>query len=140
MRKKPIGPRNYSEWAAALSHPLTALNAAYLRNGELKDRGLGVDLFNRISDYVVEEFNRSAAAVQRAEPQELYFQLEALCSKLRLCLFFRELAFLAPAHREALLSSLSRAVTELISAEKGTQDADISFALCELGHIIGVKV
>lgn len=139
MRKKPGGPRNYREWTEALSRPLTALNAQYLRNGELKEKELRASLFNRISDYVVEEFNRSAAAVREAEPEELVFRLEGLCTKLRLCLFFRELGFLAPAHREALVASLSRAAEEFVSVGEETQNADVSFALRELGQIIGVK-
>lgn len=140
MRKRPQGPQSYSEWAEALSRPLTALNAQYLRHGTLKEKKLYPSLAQRISDYVVEEFNRSAAAVREAEPEELLFRLEALCTKLRLCLFFRELGFLAPAHRDALLDSLSRAAGEFAAAGKEIGDANVSFALFELGRIIGVKV
>lgn len=140
MRKKALdGPRSYGDWLKALSWPLTALNAQYLRNGKLKEKELRTSLFNRISDYVVEEFNRSAAAVREAEPQELVFRLEALCTKLRLCLFFRQLDFLAAAHREALIASLSRATHALVAAEEEIQNADVSYALLELCQIIGVK-
>lgn len=140
MRKKAdVGPRSYGEWIQALSWPLTVLNAQYLRNGKLKEKELCTSLFNRISDYVVEEFNRSAAAVRDAEPEELVFRLEALCTKLRLCLFFRKLDFLAAAHREALAESLFRTTQALVFAEREIQNADVSYALLELCQIIGVR-
>lgn len=137
MRK---GPVHYIDWTEALSRPLDAENYAYLKGGKLKEKDLATSLFNRISDFVVDEFNRGAEAVKRAERGELVYTLAGFSAKLSRLFFYRELSFLEEKHREALTRSLQDALKELIrylAARCSEQDADVLFAIGVLKRTAG---
>ena len=141
MHKRIAGPNLYSEWVEALSSPLTYERAVYLQHGRLKDKKLEKTLFNRISDYVVDSFNRNVEAVKAADYPEIIYALRRFTAGLSQLLFFRHLSFLAEKNRQALLKSLTDATGELIkeiSAKFNTQDADLLFELNTLRRKSGV--
>lgn len=132
MTKRVKGPIHYTEWVALLSQPLTDESALLLGHGKLKEKALAVSLFNRISDYVVEEYNHRVEAVKTAEFSELIFALRKFSAGLSRSLFFLQLEFLSAEHKEALLQSLRDATKDLIrtvSEKFRPQDADLLFEL-----------
>ncbi len=137
MRK---GPVHYIDWTEALSHPLDAENYTYLKCGKLKEKELTASLFNRISDYVVEEFNRGAEAVKRAERGELIYVLVAFTAKLARLFFYQGLSFFEEKHKDALTCSVKDALNELIralSARDSEPDADLLYEICILKRLAG---
>ena len=143
MRKHTLGPSAYSDWVEALSAPLTYENVAYLKCGKLKEKRLTKALFNRISDRVVDTYNRNAEAVKAADYPEIIFSLRRFTAELSLLLFFQELDFLAEADRRALTQSLADATLQLIKAiwEKfNTQNADLIYELNALRRKIGAGI
>ena len=139
MRKQV--PVAYSEWVELLSRPLTDENAFCLQHGKLKEKRLRVALFNRISDYVVEDFNSRVEAVKRAEYSELVFALKNFSAQLSRLYFFKELDFIDEAYKQALMQSLKEATENLIAvlSEKfNTQDADLLYELNVLRRKSGV--
>ena len=142
MRKRAIGPVQYSEWVELLSRPLTNESAFYLRHGKLKDKHLSVSLFNRISDFVVEDYNNKAEAVKRAEYSEIVFALKNFSAELSRLLFFKELDFIDDKHKQALMQSLRDATRDLVAAlsnKFNTQDADLLYELNVLRRKSGVE-
>ena len=132
MSKRALGPVNYSEWVELLSQPLTDENAFCLRHGRLKDKQLSIQLFNRISDFVVEDYNNKVKAVKQAEYSEIIFALKNFSAQLSRMLFFKELDFIDEAHKQALTKSLKDATDELVnllSKKFNTQDADLIYEL-----------
>lgn len=138
---KRASPKRYAEWTALLQGPLSDETALLLRQGSLKEKELSTALFNRISDYVVEEFNRAAAAVQ-AESGEIIFALKGFSAVLSRLLFFTQLGFIREEHRTALYNSLQTATGELIRnvMERFTpQDANVLFELNVLRRKTGAS-
>ena len=142
MRKRAVGPVQYSEWVELLSQPLTDENAYRLKHGKLKDKQLSVTLFNRISDYVVDDYNSRVEAVKRAEFSDIIFALRKFSAHLSRMLFFKELDFIDEKHKQALIQSLKDATDGLVKAlsEKfTTQDADLLYELNVLRRKSGVE-
>ena len=141
MRKRIAGPAAYSQWVEVLSKPLTYESAIYLQHGKLKEKELTLTLFNRISDYVVDAYNRKIEAVKAAEFTEIVFALRRFTAELGQLLFFQALDFLSDTHKQALMQSLKDATAELIrtiSEKFNTQDADLLYELNSLRRKSGV--
>ncbi len=136
MRRKKKGPVRYEEWDAALSRPLDYETVAYLSCGTLKQKELYAALFNRISDFVTGDFNKSRVCLDmETDMTESVYVLRKFTSRIRLLTFYRKLDFIKDADKMALTSSLEAATKATVAALKaryGGNDPDMGYEIYAL--------
>lgn len=119
---KRNGPMSYTQWTDALGKPLTVENAEYLRNGGFKQTKLYAELFNRISDYVIDIFDAEAGKLGGGDVTDAVYALtrfNAVCKRLA---FFRALKFIKKTDSDRLAAALKTSAARL--AERLERDAE----------------
>ncbi|MCI9032259.1 MAG: hypothetical protein HFK09_07085 [Clostridia bacterium] len=136
MRRKRKGPARYEEWNAVLSRRLDYESAEILSCGSLKEKELYAPLFNRISDFVTDDFNKSRLSLDvEMSGTERVYALRKFSSRLKLLMFFKKLGFLRKEDKAALTDSLERATKAAAAALKeryGGDDPDLGHEICAL--------
>lgn len=131
---KSKGPTSYTQWVDALECPLTAENAEYMRNGSFKHGKLYAELFNRISDYVVNVFDAEAGKIgvsgDVADTVYALTRFNAVCKRLT---FFRAPKFIKKCDADRLADALKASAARLV--EKLSSGAENNV---ELAYAIGV--
>lgn len=139
MRKK--GPDGYAQWDEALRLPLTSAHAEFLRRGELgrKDSYLYAPLYNRLSDYVTDTFNKAAKRLDgAADGAAAVFELKRFNAVLKRLMFFYGVAFIRDEDKKRLAGSVSEAARSLADGieRKVGDNADILYEVCAIRRAV----
>lgn len=130
------GPVSYMQWTEALASPLTYENAQYMQRGVCKSKDLYPALFNRLSDYVTDEFDNAAKRLNaESVGTDVACALHRFAARFGRLFFFRRVGSLEKKDADRLASSLCEAAQRVLARYEKATDADILFECAAIRRI-----